>query len=195
MAYLATTMAHPAFTARFAEDLVQPGLRVPLTADPDAGRPKAPPRMPQGQRPQIPADGTIPSAPEPLPDTMEYDAANRRLKIGKGCVDNVNPQMWEYEVSGKQVVRHWFSYRRMDRTRPQIGDKRPPSPLDSIQPDGWLAEYTSDLIDLLNVIGRLVALEPRQAKLLDDILSTDLIDLDLINEALTDPSASTAASG
>ena len=54
---------------------------------------------------------------------------------------------------------------------------------------------TSDLIDLLNVIGRLVALEPRQAKLLDDILSTDLSDLDLINEALTDPSASTAASG
>ena len=103
--------------------------------------------------------------------------------------------MWEYEVSGKQVVWHWFSYRRRDRTRPQIGDKRPPSPLDAIQPDGWLAEYTSDLIDLLNVIGRLVALEPRQAKVLDDILSTDRIDLDLIDEALSDPSASTAASG
>jgi len=26
-------MAHPAFTARFADDLVQPGLRVPITAD------------------------------------------------------------------------------------------------------------------------------------------------------------------
>lgn len=33
MAYLAAIMAHPAFTARFARDLVQPGLRVPLTAD------------------------------------------------------------------------------------------------------------------------------------------------------------------
>lgn len=221
MAYLAATMAHPSFTARFAKDLVQPGLRVPLTADPDlfneavkigreviwlhtygerfadpkADRPKAPPRMPPDQRPQIPADGTIPSAPEPLPDTMEYDAAKRRLKIGKGCIDNVSPQMWEYEVSGKQVIWHWFSYRRRDRTRPQIGDKRPPSPLEAIQPDSWLAEYTSDLIDLLNVIGRLVALEPRQAKLLDHVLDTDLIDLDLINEALADPSASTAASG
>jgi len=221
MAYLAATMAHSAFTARFAVDLVQPGLRVPLTAapdlfheaveigreviwlhtygerfaDPEAGRPKAPPRMPADQRPQIPANGTIPSAPEPLPDTMEYDAANRRLKIGKGWIDNVSSQMWEYEVSGKQVVWHWFSYRRRNRTRPQIGDKRPPSPLDAIQPEGWLAEYTSDLIDLLNVIGRLVALEPRQAKLLEDILGTDLIDLDLIEEALADPSASTAASG
>ena len=33
MAYLAAVMAHPAFTARFASDLVRPGLRVPLTAD------------------------------------------------------------------------------------------------------------------------------------------------------------------
>jgi hypothetical protein len=33
MAYLAATMAHPAFTARFKTDLVRPGLRVPLTAD------------------------------------------------------------------------------------------------------------------------------------------------------------------
>ncbi len=34
MAYIAGVMAHPAFTARFLPDLVQPGLRVPLTADP-----------------------------------------------------------------------------------------------------------------------------------------------------------------
>jgi len=33
IAYLATVMAHPAFTARFRDDLVRPGLRVPLTAD------------------------------------------------------------------------------------------------------------------------------------------------------------------
>jgi hypothetical protein len=221
LAYLAATMAHPAFTMRFAEDLVQPGLRVPLTADanlfseaveigreviwlytygerfadPAAGRPKAPPRMPPDQRPQISVEGAIPSAPEPLPDTMEYDADKRRLRIGKGYIDNVSPQMWEYEVSGKQVLWHWFSYRRRDRSRPQIGDKRPPSPLDSIQPDGWLSDYTTDLIDMLNVIGRLVALEPQQATLLDKMLDTDLIDLALIEEALGDPSAIVAESG
>jgi hypothetical protein len=33
MAYLAAVMAHPAFTARFADDLIRPGLRVPLTAN------------------------------------------------------------------------------------------------------------------------------------------------------------------
>ena len=32
-AYIAAVASHPAYTARFAPDLVQPGLRIPLTAD------------------------------------------------------------------------------------------------------------------------------------------------------------------
>ena len=47
-----------------------------------------------------------------------------------------------------------------------MGDKRPPSELSRIQPQGWLAEYTSELLNVLNVLGRLVALEPTQAQLL-----------------------------
>jgi hypothetical protein len=201
MAYLAAVLAHPAFTARFAKDLVRPGLRVPLTADaalfdeavalgreviwlhsygerfadPAAGRPKRTPRMPKGTAPIMPADGAIPSAPEPLPDTMDYDPERRRLHVGAGYIDNVSPEMWAYEVSGKQVIWHWFSYRRQDRTRPIIGDRRPPSPLDAIQPEGWLPEYTTDLLDLLNVLGLLIALEPRQADLLGRICAGPLL--------------------
>lgn len=195
MAYLAAVMAHPAFTERFEADLVRPGLHVPLTADaklfaeavalgaeviwlhcygerfadPSAGRPKQAPRLSKESAPTIPKAGAIPGAPEPLPDGMDYDAATRRLKIGKGYVENVTPEMWAYEVSGKEVLRHWFSYRRRDRTKPVIGDRRPPSPLDKVQPDHWLPEYTSDLLDLLNVLGRLIALEPKQADLLERI--------------------------
>jgi hypothetical protein len=195
MAYLAAVMAHPAFTARFKSDLVRPGLRVPLTADaklfaeaiglgseviwlhcygerfadPVAGRPKQAPRLPKEVALYVPAGGAIPSAPESLPDTMDYDPATRRLKIGKGFVENVSPGMWAYEVSGTNVLRQWFSYRRRDRTKPIIGDKSSPSPLDSIQPDHWLPEYTTDLIDLLHVLGRLIALEPAQADLLNRI--------------------------
>jgi hypothetical protein len=77
--------------------------------------------------------------------------------------------MWAYEVSDKQVLWHWFSYRRHDRSRPVIGDRRPPSILSSIQPDGWLPEYTTDLLDLLHVLGRLIVLEPAQADLLNRI--------------------------
>ena len=209
MAYIAALLAHPAFTARFREDLRQPGLRVPLTADPAlfdravdlgreviwlhtygercadpaAGRPASPPRIQEGQRPTIPAAGTIPGAPEPLPAEMRYDAENRRLHIGGGFVENVTPESAAYEVSGKNVLRQWFSYRRSDRTRPVIGDRRPPSPLDRIQPDHWLPEYTEDLLNLLHVLGRLVALETRQEALLDEICRSDLIAQDELEAA------------
>lgn len=78
-------------------------------------------------------------------------------------------------MSGRSVLRQWFSYRRADRTRPVIGDRRPPSALDKIQPDHWLPEYTEDLLNLLHVLGRLVALEPAQATLLDEICAAPLL--------------------
>lgn len=201
MAYLAGVLAHPAFTARFQSDLVRLGLRVPLTADgalfqdaarlgrevvwlhcygerfadPKAGRPAGSPRLPKSEAPRIPAGGGIPGAPEPLPDTMDYDPAARRLSIGKGFIDNVPKAVWDYEVSGKNVLRQWFSYRRLDRSRPIIGDRRPPSPLDKIQPEHWLDEYTIDLMNLLHVLGRLVKLEPAQADLLERICAAPLL--------------------
>jgi hypothetical protein len=221
MAYLAAVMAHPAFTARFKADLVRPGLHVPLTADtklfaqavalgseviwlhcygerfadPKAGRPKGPPRLPKETAPFIPAEGAIPGAPEPLPDTMDYDPAKRRLTVGRGYVENVTPEMWDYEVSGKEVLWQWFSYRRHDRSRPIIGDRRPPSPLDAIQPDHWLPEYTEDLLNLLHVLGRLIALEPAQAGLLERICAGHLQTVDQLREAgaLTTEEKKTAA--
>jgi hypothetical protein len=105
---------------------------------------------------------------------MDYDPAMRRLKVGKGYVENVTPEMWSYEVSGKKILWQWFSSRRRDRSRPIIGDRRPPSPLDAIQAEGWLPEYTTDLLDLLHVLGRLIALEPKQADLLNRICAGPL---------------------
>lgn len=145
-------------------------------ADAKDGRPAGPPRMAKAEAPAILKDGTIPGAPEPLPDEMTYDAASKRLHIGKGHIENVPPAVWAYEVSGMNVLRQWFSYRKRDRSRPIIGDRRKPSPLSDIQPEHWPHEYTTDLLDLLNVLGRLVALEPRQAALLDEILAGRLID-------------------
>ena len=88
------------------------------------------------------------------------------------------PAMRAYEISGKNVLDQWFSYRRRDRAKPMIGDRRPPSPLEKIQPDGWLAEYTEDFLNLLNVLGRVIALEPRQADLLDRIVAGPLVAID-----------------
>jgi len=214
MASIAALLAHSAFTARFQRDLVQPGLRLPLTADAAlfaqavalgreviwlhaygerchdaaAGRPKAPPRLPAEQAPRIPAAGAIPLAPAPLPEEMSYDPATRRLRIGSGFIDNVMPEVFAYEVSGKAVLRQWFSYRRRDRTRPVIGDRRPPSPLDAIQPDSWLPEYTTDLMNLLHVLGRLVLLEPVQAALLQKVLDGMLIPVERLGGSADDGS-------
>jgi hypothetical protein len=51
-----------------------------------------------------------------------------------------------------------------------------------------MPEYTSDLLDLLHVLGRLVALEPQQADLLERICAGKLRKADELREAgaLTD---------
>ena len=189
LAYIAALAAHPGYTARFQNDLSTPGLHIPLTAEYHlfaeavalgrtviwlhtfgermAGgkqRSKAEsPQLPAIRRPRVKA--AIP----PDADTLAYDAAKQRLLIGSGFIEPVPPAVWRYEVSGKQVLVQWFSYRKKDRARPIIGDRRPPSPLGAIQPEHWLPEYTTEFLNLLNVLGLLVDLEPAQAALLEKI--------------------------
>lgn len=91
--------------------------------------------------------------------------------------------MWSYEVSGKQVLRQWFSYRKANRERPIIGDRRPPSKLGEIQPSHWLAEYTTELINVLNVLGQLIELEAAQADLLERICNGPTITTDELRAA------------
>jgi hypothetical protein len=152
-------------------------------ADPQAGRPSQPPRLPPERRPTIPAEGKIPSDPDLMPDTIGYDATRKRLLVGCGYVENVPPGVWHYQVSGKQVLPHWFSYRKKNRERPIIGERRTPSPLGDIQPNHWLAEYTTELINVLNVLAWLVDLEPAQAELLDRICAGPTIREDELREA------------
>ena len=203
MAYLAAVLAHPAFVGRFEDDLVRPGLRVPLTASPDlfaeavetgrevvwlhtfgerftdpaAGRPARPPRVEDGPRPVV-ATAIPDDANE-----IRYDPDTQRLHVGSGTVENVPPAVWDYEVSGKDVLSQWFSYRRADRSRPILNDRRPPSPLNDIQPPGWLAGYTTELLDVVHVLTRLVALEPAQADLLDRICDGPALDADALRAA------------
>ena len=200
-AYVAALLANPAYTEKFKSDLVRPGLRVPVTADkklfnkaaeigreviwlhtfgerfadPAQGRPSGQPRLPDAERPKVLAGHPMSDTPQGFPDTIDYEPATRQLRIGSGIIAPVAPNVWAYEVSGKPVLKQWFSYRKKDREKPQIGDRRPPSPLGEIQPDHWLPEYTTELLNVINVLGRLVKLEPRQAALLDEIVDGPLI--------------------
>ena len=199
--YTAALAANPTYTSRFQSDLLTPGLRIPFTSDanlfqhavdvgrtviwlhtfgermvdPEHHRPAQPPRLPVERRPGIPKAGAISQAPEDMPETLNYDAGKQRLLVGHGFIDNVTPAMWAYEVSGKQVLTQWFSYRKRSRERPIIGDRRKPSALGDIQPDHWLPEYTTELLNVLNVLGLLIDLEPQQADLLERVCSGPLI--------------------
>ena len=205
LAYLAAVAAHPGYVAQFAPDLVRPGLHIPITADvdlfaeasalgrevvwlhtygerfadaeADPPRPARTPRVEDGPRPTnavaIPDDA----------DEMRYDPDTERLYVGTGYIEHVPQAVWDYEVSGKNVLTQWFSYRRADRSRPLMGDRRPPSPLNGIQPAGWIADYTTELLNLLNVLAHLVALEPTQADLLSRICEGPLLDADEMRAA------------
>jgi hypothetical protein len=61
--------------------------------------------------------------------------------VGEGCVERVPPAVWHYEVSGKHVLRQWFSHRQKDRSRFIMGARRPPSKLGEVQPDFSGARY------------------------------------------------------
>jgi hypothetical protein len=110
-----------------------------------------------------------------MPDEIDYDENKHRLLIGSGYIDNVPAAVWQYEVSGKQVLTQWFSYRKKNRERPIIGDRRPPSKLGEIQPDHWLAEYTTELLNVIHVLALLVEMEPAQAKILEAICEGPLL--------------------
>lgn len=221
LAYVAAVAANPAYTERFQSDLIQPGLRIPLTArydlfheageigkrvvwlhtygerftDPANNRPAGAPRAAGG--PTIPRGGAIPADADNFPNELRYDDTARRLYVGEGFIDNVTPEVRAYEVSGKNIIDQWFSYRRLDRSRPMIGDRRPPSPLEQIRPDRWPASYTEDLINLLHVLTLLTALEADQADLLERICSGPLIDAELLRAegVFDDDSAATTRAG
>lgn len=201
ISYVVAIAAHPGFVNRFREDLSTPGLHIPVTAsgttfsevadigrraiwlytfgermaDAKKGRPAKPPRLPTDRAPRIPAAGAIPDGATAMPDAMDYDENKRRLLVGGGYIENVDPRVAFYEVSGSRVLPQWFSYRKAHRERPIIGERRPPSLLGNIQPDRWLPEYTSELINVINVLGLLVELEPTQEQALERVCSGPLI--------------------
>ena len=131
-------LSHPGYASVFAADLAVPGLRVPLTANPQAfthavaigkrvlwlhsygqrfydqddNRPKQPPRLPRDRAPNVLGSYPIPGDPEHMPDALGYDPETGELSVGGGRIGNVTPRMREYDISGVNVLNKWFGYRR-----------------------------------------------------------------------------------
>ncbi|MFJ3193820.1 type ISP restriction/modification enzyme [Streptomyces griseoviridis] len=205
-AYLAGVMTHPGYVKRFSEHLEEPGLRVPVTAsvelfeeavelgsrvlwlhsygerffDDAKGRPNGAPRLPLDSRPRVKASSPIPTSHDDMPDgDFDYDENKKELCVGLGRIGPVTPRVWSYEVSGVNVLEKWFSYRRKNRIRPVIGERRI-SELTKVHPDTWMPEYTAELIDLLNVLQMLVDIEAEQDALLVKIVTSSLVGADAL---------------
>jgi hypothetical protein len=187
LAYVAGMVAHPAYTRTFAAELTTPGIRVPITADAglfaevvelgesvlwlhtygeafadhEAGRPPGDVRYPTGDERRPFARTSIAE----MPEAMTYDADRQELRLGSGIFGPVAPEVWAYDVGGKNVLKSWFNYRKATP-----GGKKT-SPLDDIHVSAWPAEWTRELLELLSVLGRLVELEPAQADLLGRIVA------------------------
>lgn len=207
-AYVAAVASHSGYTKSFDADLEIPGLRIPITRSPELfskavdvgrevlwiqsygtrfvdvneGRPAHAPRLASASQPRIPVDGAISTRPEDMPEALVYDPDKQELHVGSGRVSNVTLEMWQYEVSGMNVLKQWFSSRQKNRERPVIGDRKI-SPLMKVQSDRWLPEYTSHLIDLLNLLGLLSKLEVTQKEVLEEICQSPQVTLQDLEQA------------
>jgi len=197
LAYVAGVVSHPGFTTTFVEELTTPGVRVPITRDAafweravELGREviwlhtygesfaeKAQGRELGNIRSDWPAE-VQPLSLEPvkeLPIKQFYDDANRAIYFtGEGGSRNgswgpVDRAVFDYTVGGMNVVGSWFKYRKKNP-----GGKKT-SPLDYIHVTEWPHEWTLEFTDLLTVLTRLLALEPSQKSLLDEVLAGELL--------------------
>ncbi|MFC9665165.1 type ISP restriction/modification enzyme [Nocardia sp. NPDC127606] len=187
-AYVAAVTGHSGFTERFAEELLTPGVRLPLTRDPDLwheavklgerllwastygeryiapkdGRPAADVLFPPGDPRRLRYDQHIGTE---VPSEIRYAEMNRTLYLGAGFVSPVPTEVWNYDVGGMQIVKKWFGYRKANP------NSRKTSPLDDLHVDSWPSSWSRELMELLSVLRRLTDLAPVQQELLDRILA------------------------
>lgn len=192
-AYVYALLSTPGYQQRFAEQLAEPGPRVPITADPDlwreavaagsrllwlhtfthryrdpaAGRGPTLPVMPGLGWTQ--AVRTLPVAPADI----RFDPPTGVVHVGTGTVGGVSAAVWDYSVSGYQVVPAWLG-RRTRRGTGRAATR--PAPLDRIRPEEWYDEWNDELLDLLRVLTLTVGLRPDQDDLLDRITAGPLLD-------------------
>ena len=83
--------------------------------------------------------------------------------------------MWEFEVSGLQVIRKWLGYRTARGAGKAASST---SPLDQIRPTEWLPEWSEELLDLVNVLTETLRMLPTGIELLDRVCSSPLIAAD-----------------
>ena len=185
-AYAYGILAQPEYVRRFWDELELPPPRIPITKDPDLfarvsnhgarliylhtyaerfGGPNDDGTVPQGEARNTKAVSLV-----KYPAGFDYDPRTRVLKVGDGEFYPVAPEVWEYSVSGLEVLKSWLNYRKREPSG------RKSSPLDEIKPERW--GYSEELLELLWVLEATIALEPKGAALLEEVCESDLFTAD-----------------
>ena len=160
--------------------------------DMNAGRPKSAPRLPEVDRPQILVD--IPYNVNDMPNSYGYLPEEQALIIGDtGRIAPVSMDVWDYRVGRMHVIGKWIGLRLKERRgRSTVLDSRDSrrglrNRLDEIQMlatvtrledipiQEWGHKFNTDLLDLLNVLGCLIRLEPDQDEIFSAICTGPLI--------------------
>ena len=217
LAYVAALVAHRGYTGRFSRYLTEPGVRVPLTteanlwkacvqtgqeviwlhtfgehcSDEASGRPYG--ALALAEMSGIRLHSPVVAHPPGMPSSIgkkeipgSEDEVN--LIVGDATVGPVRKDVWEYEVNGMHVIRHWFDSRQRVPLH-----KKSKKGLMAINYGSWTQALDSELLAMLSVLNGCVQLEPRQSRLLDQVCSADTITTeDLLQmQVLPVPSSST----
>ncbi len=175
-AYAYGILASPSYVEKFSEELTLPGPRLPITKNANLfkevvtlGRiligwhtygERFGGSIPRGKARNTVA---IPSDPEHYPNEFSYNPQTQTLHVGTGQFSPVSAEVWEFSVSGLDVVKSWLGYRMRERAG------RSSSDLDKIRPERW--EFTKELLELLWVLEATVAKFPNLAQKLEQVVS------------------------
>ena len=134
--------------------------------------------MPARQRPgEVPQGNArsrrgVPDTTEGYPEEFFYNEASQVLRVGEGEFGPVSKEVWQFSVSGLQVVRSWLSYRMKG------GAGRSSSPLDEIRPQRWTSEMSQELLELLWVLEATVAVFPELKQTLEAVIAGEIFRAD-----------------
>ncbi len=187
--YVYCLLAHPGYTDRFSEELVNREIRVPITKDRALFSRAAEfgksliwlhtygERLHSKERPRgkIPAGSAkctvaVSDRKDGYPNEYGYDEETQTVTVGDGKFSPVAKAIWEFEISGFKVVQSWLGY----RMREQKGRKS--SPLDDIHPEVWTHEFTREFLELLWVLEKTIEGYPEQGEILEMVLDSELFE-------------------
>jgi len=189
LCYCYAIMASPEYVNKFSEELLDIGPRLPITKDKilfkmgiKLGKELiwlhtfGDRFIPDGQIKGIIPPGKakceigISSKPENYPTEFSYDKAKKTIYIGDGVFRPVSKEIWEFSISGFEVVKSWLGYRMKEASG------KSSSPLDNIRPESWTAELTEEFLNVLWILENTLKIYPKLSTFLENVLDSELFD-------------------